>query len=298
MELVYGLLCVEFGWKRVHGRSPRSFSIVASILMQSAASISSLMEVTHWPTSCSPFSPPLCHLPAVLPGPAMGNVPEPRTVIRNTRGSVPSSVFQWGWNETRTRLTHPAAWSWWRVDCSVWLDGASSHPGERGWMKYSGGPPVFNTSGEVFWGRDKRRQKRVTSRKNVAGDVSYSTLWWQWFSVNSEMRIKQDREVGYSWSFISSQRLSLGDYIPLSFFFFLLKYPFTYGIVVGCYLSTPFLMFLVCKIRNWHFVVSCSNPFSEKLLVPKIWNAGITAVEKEAVRMLERAEERRWDSWK
>lgn len=37
--------------------------------------------------------------------------------------------------------------------------------GQRGWMKYSGGPPVFSTSGEVFWGRDKRRQKRVTSRK-------------------------------------------------------------------------------------------------------------------------------------
>ena len=28
-------------------------------------------------TSCPPFSPPLCHLPAVLPGPAMGHVPEP-----------------------------------------------------------------------------------------------------------------------------------------------------------------------------------------------------------------------------
>ena len=135
-------------------------------------------------------------------------------VIWNTRGSVPSSVFQWGWNETRTRLTHPAALSWWRVDCMIGWG-----LGEGGWMKYSGGPPVFSTSGEIFWGRDKRRQKGVTSRKKCD---------WRCFLFYSVMTVifskqwnekKQDREVGYSWSFITSQRLSLGDYIPLSFFF-------------------------------------------------------------------------------
>lgn len=44
--------------------------------------------------------------------------------------------------------------------------------------------------------------------------------------------------------------------------------------VVDRYLS-PFLIVVVCKIRNWQIVVICSNLFYENLVVYEISNLGI-----------------------
>ena len=113
-------------------------------------------------TSCSPFSPPVCHLPAVLPGPAVGNVPEPLHCHLKSEGIsifLGIAVRMGRDKESSYSPCCPVLMEGWLLCMIGW------GLGESGWMKYSCGPSDFSTSVEIFWGRDKRWQKGVTLRK-------------------------------------------------------------------------------------------------------------------------------------
>lgn len=199
MELVYGF-CVLNLDGRVHGRSP--------VPSQSLLLYQLIDGVAHWPHHVLHSSPPLRHLPAVLPGPAIDPVLSLCMVSSEIRGSVPSSVFQWGWKETRTRLAPTADGG-----LTVWLDGAW----ERGMdeiLRWSSRVQYFRRS---FPG--ERQEGKKSPQKNSD---------WRCFLFYSVMTVifskqwnekKQDREVGYSWSFIISQTL-FGRLYPSIFFFF------------------------------------------------------------------------------
>ena len=148
----------------------------------------------------------------------MGNIPEPPRYHLKYKWTCTflSTVVRKEWGEGSS-YPHccPVLMEGWLLCRIGW------GLGERRWMRYSRGPTIFNTSGVVFWGREMRRQKRGTWRKNVAGDVPSSGLWWQWFSVNREMRkSRREWQVIHEVKFFEGVRLSFRDYILPIFFFF------------------------------------------------------------------------------
>lgn len=87
--------------------------------------IGSVMEVATWPVVTISLQSSSLPLASSAAWASHGQCPwASHIVIWNMSGTVPSSALYWGWNKRRAYRTCRTTLSWWRVYCSVSLNGA------------------------------------------------------------------------------------------------------------------------------------------------------------------------------
>lgn len=142
----------------------REFMGEVPFLLNHCFYISSLMEVAHWPHHVSFHSVLLsATCQQFCLGPAMGHAPEPLYCHLKYEGIctfLSVSVRMEGGDLWTLAFIHPAALSWWRIDCADWMGLRRRGMDER--LRWSSRVQYFRRS---FLGERQEKAKRSHLKK-------------------------------------------------------------------------------------------------------------------------------------